>query len=136
MKTAEKRILDESTTSSFVVGHDNISCVYCLGQHGLSKCTKITSVTARRGLLRKFACCFVCLKKGHVSKNWDSKYKCNKFLSRYHISICGNPKEKTAVNVSTNKSSILLQTANAQVSVESNSAGLVRILFDTASQRS
>ena len=42
-----------------------------------------------------------------------------------------------AVNVSTNKKSILLQTANAQVSaVESNSFGLVRILFDTGSQRS
>ena len=33
VKTAEKQILDESTTSSFVAGHDNISCVYCLGQH-------------------------------------------------------------------------------------------------------
>ena len=33
VKNAEKQILDESTTSSFVAGHDNISCVYCLGQH-------------------------------------------------------------------------------------------------------
>ena len=33
VKTAEKQILDESTTSSFVARHDNISCVYCLGQH-------------------------------------------------------------------------------------------------------
>ena len=46
-------------------------------------------------------------------------------------------KKKTAVNVSTNKNSILLQTANAQVSaVVSNSSGLVRILFDAGSQRS
>ena len=33
VKTTEKQILDESTTFSFVVGHDNVSCVYCLGQH-------------------------------------------------------------------------------------------------------
>ena len=135
--TAEKQILDECTTSSFVTGHDNVSCVYCLGQHTSSKCTKITSVKARRVLLRKFARCFVCLKKGHVSKNCDSKYKCNKCSSRHHILICDNLKKKTALNVSTNKNSILLQTAIAQVStVESISSGLVRILFDTGSQRS
>ena len=33
LMNAEKQILDESTTSSFVAGHDNISCVYFLGQH-------------------------------------------------------------------------------------------------------
>ena len=111
-------------TSSLVVGHDNVSCVYCLGQHVSSKCKKITSIKARRGLLRKLACCFVCLKKGHVSKNCDSKYKCNKCLSRHRISICGNLKEKIAVNVSTNKYRILPQTANAQNSaVESDSSG-------------
>ena len=138
MKTAEKQILGESFTSSFVVGHNNVSCVYCLGQHTLSKCANITSVEARHGLLRKFAHCFICLKKGHVSKNCDSKYKCNKCSSWHHILICGNLKEETtAVNVSTNKNRILLQTANAQVSaVESNSSGLVGILFDTDSQRS
>ena len=109
----------------------------CLGQHNSCKCTKISSVEARRGLLRKFIRCFVCLKKGHFNKNCDSKYKSNKCSSRHHISICGNLKQKTAVNVSTNKNSILLQTTNAQVSsVESNSSGLIRILFDTGSQRS
>ena len=116
VKTAEKQILDESTTSSFVVGHDNVSCVYCLGQHASSKCTKITSVEAKRDLLRKFTRCFVCLKKGNVSKNCDSKYKCNKCSSRHHISICGIFEEKTAVNGSTNKKCILLQIANAQIS--------------------
>ena len=137
VKTAEKQILDESTTSSFVVRHDNISCVYCLGQHASSKCTKITSVKAKRDLLRKFTRCFVCLKKGHVSKNCDSKYKCNKCSSRHHISICGIFEEKTAVNGSTNKKCILLQTANAQISArESNSSGLARIFFETGSQRS
>ena len=71
--------------------------------------------------VEEFARCFNRLKKGHVSKNRDSNYKCNKCLSRHHISICGNLKEKTAVNVSTTKNSILLQTASAQVSdVESN----------------
>ena len=46
VKTAEKQTLDESTFL-FVVGHDNVSCVYCLGQPASSKCTKITSVEAR-----------------------------------------------------------------------------------------
>ena len=81
---------------------------YCLGQHASSKCTKIASIEARLGLSKKFARCLVCLKKGHVSKNCDSKYKCNKCSSRHHISICDNLKDKTAANVSTNKNSIQL----------------------------
>ena len=124
VKTAEKQILEESVTSSFVVGHDNVSCVHFLAQYASSKCTKITSVEAKRGLLRKVARCFFCLKKGHVSKNCDSKYKCNKCSSRHHISICDNLKRKTVVNVNTNKNSILLQTANAQISAaQSNLSG-------------
>ena len=75
VKTVEKQILDESATSSFAVGHNKVSCVYCLVQHPSSKCTKIISVETRRGLLTKFTRCFVCFKKGHVSKNRDSKYK-------------------------------------------------------------
>ena len=75
VKTVEKQILDESATSSFAVGHSKVSCVYCLVQHPSSKCTKIISVETRRGLLTKFTRCFVCFKKGHVSKNCDSKYK-------------------------------------------------------------
>ena len=46
VKTAEQQTLDESTFL-FVVGHDNVSCVYCLGQPASSKYTKITSVEAR-----------------------------------------------------------------------------------------
>ena len=51
--------------------------------------------------------------------------------------ICGNVKKKTAVNLTTNKNIILLQTANVQQvsAAESKSSGLVRILFDTGSQR-
>ena len=112
-RTLANRLMRSTTTSSFVIGHDNVSCVYCLKQNASSKCTKITSVEARRGFLRKFARCFFCLKKAHVSENCDSKYKCNKCSSRHHISICDNLKKKTAVNVRTNKNSILLQIANA-----------------------
>ena len=39
VKTAEKQILHESTTSLFVVSHGHVSCVYCLGQHASPNCT-------------------------------------------------------------------------------------------------
>ena len=99
---------------------------------------KITEVEARRGLLRRYGRCFVCLRKGHMGRNCESSYECNKCSGRHHISLCENPAKHSIVNnYCTNKNNILLQTATAQASaVNSKLHHSVRLLFDTGSQRS
>ena len=77
----------EFTTSSFVSQSKGM-CVYCRESYPPSKCTKVTDVSARRRILRKYARCFICLKSGHLCKNCTRQYKCNKCNNRHHISLC------------------------------------------------
>jgi hypothetical protein len=52
-------------------GHGNygrIKCAYCLGEHSHENCKKITDINERKQLIRKYGRCFICLKKGHISK--------------------------------------------------------------------
>ena len=48
-------------------------CAYCLGEHSHEDCKKITEVNERKQLIRKYGRCFICLEKGHISKNCSSK---------------------------------------------------------------
>ena len=119
--THEKSSDFRSTTSSFFVNGKS-GCVYCRGPYSPSKCSKMTNISARRGILRKYARCFICLKNGHISKNCVSDYKCNKCGKRHHISLCDHvdikrddPKSETTVNVNNNKNNVLLQTAQGYV---------------------
>ena len=85
--SSSRKATEMSTTSSFQVNTKN-SCVYCKLPHPPSKCTKVTSVSARRNILRKSARCYICLQVGHLSRSCGSDYKCNRCLKRHHISLC------------------------------------------------
>ena len=65
-----------------------VSCVYCEQQHRSSKCQVVTNVASRRGILRKKAVCFVCLRSGHNARNYLSNMKRLKCHKAHHISIC------------------------------------------------
>ena len=55
---------------------NRICCVYCQGEHFPTKCDKVTDVNARKDILKNFSCCYLCLKTGHVSKNYTKNYIC------------------------------------------------------------
>ena len=116
-------------------------CIYWREVNSPSKCAKVTDVNTRRSLLRKYARCFICLKKGHVSKNCKSSYKCFKCQNRHHISICEDDNkngDQTIITFTDNvNNNIFLQTAKGKVSsVGINKYCDVWILFDSGSQRS
>ena len=48
----------------------------------------MTSIAARKEILKRAGQCFVCLKRNHISKNCSSKMKCLKCGRQHHISIC------------------------------------------------
>ena len=131
----------EFTTSSFLGLNGKIVCVYCRQSHPSSKCQKITNVQARRTILRKYARCFICLKKGHISRDCKSEYKCHKCSNRHHISLCDGDHEKndepvneSHTNFNGNKNNILLQTAIGQVaSVGSDRYVSAKIMLDSGS---
>ena len=51
-----------------------LKCVYCLGRHSSAHCSKVTDVTSRRKILKRFSRCFICLKSGHIASICSSSY--------------------------------------------------------------
>lgn len=80
-----------STQSTLLSGHTP-TCTYCRQPHPSVNCTIVTSISARRELLRKNGRCYVCLKKNHISRDCTSTTRCfkcgNKSGKRHHPSIC------------------------------------------------
>ena len=115
-------------------------CAYCLGEHSHEDCKKITEVNERKQLIRKCRRCFICLKKGHISKICSSNVNCSACGKRNHRYICEGTRVPTD-HVQSNHSilgsqgRVALQTAQALVKGVKGSPK-VRVLFDTGSHKS
>ena len=95
-------------------------CVYCKsGDHLASRCNSVTNVSTRKTILRKQGRCFVCLDTGHLMRNCQSKYTCNKCKKKHHISLCDANTSTSEVpevqhnNFVSSYNGVLLQTASA-----------------------
>lgn len=76
------------------------TCCYCRQPHSSIECTTVSSVSARRQILRTSGRCFNCLRKGHLSRNCRSPRRCQKCNGRHHSSICeGRSLERTPAAV-------------------------------------
>ena len=75
------------TASTLLSGAANRACCYCSQAHSSDVCTNVTDGETRKKILKKSGRCFVCLKRGHISKECWSKYKCSKCGNRHHVSI-------------------------------------------------
>ena len=64
------------------------SCCYCQQQHSAKDCATVTSISARKQILRNSGRCFNCLRKGHVGRLCRSMSRCQKCKGRHHTSIC------------------------------------------------
>ena len=141
-------------------------CTYCKGTHPSVNCNVMTHISARKQMLRQKGRCFRCLRTGHLANQCQNGKVCNICGLRHHASICENlgtesqsiplgrstvTKEGSALNpgvaslqaptttmVVNSKSSVLLQTARANVSKPGYGERFVnaRMVFDSASQRS
>ena len=76
-----KKKFDNPYTTSCLHGHGNTAnppkkfCVYCNSDsHLASKCTSVTNVKARLEIIKKQSRCFLCLNKGHLLRDCQSKY--------------------------------------------------------------
>ena len=63
-------------------------CVYCKGGHYSGSCETITSVPARREILKKEGRYYVCLARGHRATQCRSSKRCHKCSHRHHQSPC------------------------------------------------
>ena len=109
-----------ATGAALLTKSDEIQCAYCRGKHRHEQCTKVTSLDDRKKLLRKYARCFLCMRKGHRAKACRSKEKCNNCKGFHHNSICEKQVSKEVQETSTNK---IPEATETSVHVSSGGGG-------------
>ena len=150
----QTRSKGSNTASALFTPEGKQKCVYCTEEHKSSECTIHTDPEDRKGILKKYARCFVCLKANHRSFECRSKLRCSQCKAKHHVSICSsvpvNPENKDApssvpgsklspsapawVGSMCSGDSVALQTALANVNDKKECN--VRVLFDSGSHRS
>ncbi|XP_065639882.1 uncharacterized protein LOC124815319 [Hydra vulgaris] len=124
---------------------------FCNKNHFSNKCLSVTDREIRKNMLRKQGRCFICMERGHISKNCKVSYKCVKCNGNHNVSICNSsskykrkkeylndskPKETITNHVNCSQQTILLQTATALTkNMNDKKKVLSRLLFDCCSQR-
>ena len=86
-----RQVRDQHTAAALLSSSSGTSkpfCSYCQQPHPSGACTLVTEPDSRKQILRSSGRCFVCLRKGHISKDCRSKSKCPKCGGRHHFSIC------------------------------------------------
>ena len=152
------------TSSSLLVdGRNNgrRKCVYYWEEHASENLSNVRDLLERKGILSKYARCFVCLKSNHRAFECRSRLPCKRCNGRYHISIGvahipdakdSRPQQSHQQDAMHSPSTSLLnanapswvgstvsgdrvglQTALAKVNAKKESK--VRVLFDTGSHR-
>ena len=80
------------TLNSFMTSNQ-VSCVYCSQSHPSSSCRSVSTAGDRKRILVRAGRCFICLRRGHISKDCRSNMKCEDCSGRHHRSICITPTE-------------------------------------------
>lgn len=144
-------LLSGQTKSASAQRPMQIKCVYCSQSHWLDECSKFTTLQARREKLKGY--CFICLRKGHLSKNCDKERACAHCgrKKHHHRILC--PKlfttndegkleaelssiEQTEEGPKNTANNILMQTASAVVqNGEKGLSSTIRLILDSGSQR-
>ena len=76
------------TAATLLSGSSPANCCYCQQQHSAEACTTVKGIDDRKQILRKSGRCFVCLIRGHISRECRSRLKCRKCNARHHVSVC------------------------------------------------
>ena len=75
-----------STDAALFATGSKPTCTYCGKDHASNAYKNVTSIAARKEILKRAGRCFVCLKRNHISKNCSSRMKCLKCGRQHHHS--------------------------------------------------
>ena len=111
-----------------------------MGDHEPGSCEKVTTVTKRKEILRRYRRCFGCLRKGHITHDCKSKKACECGKGDHHKSLCEEVVPVIVVGtgkpdlVDRNHASVAYQTVLVKVSDLGNSSEVTcRAMMDSAS---
>ena len=117
-----KRSKDLPCAATLFTGErKKLTCSYCQQPHPSNTCGIVTQPHARKQMLQKAGQCFICLRRGHVSKKCDSGKRCGKCSGRHHISICTRGVQSEQGIQSTSKSTTVNRTVASNQPIQSAS---------------
>ena len=90
----EKTVKSHSTAAALPTGGQQVpqTCCYCQQSHFSHACTNVASIDDRKRILRSAGWCFVCLQRGHLARQCNSKSRCHGCGGHHHGSICSGQK--------------------------------------------
>ena len=93
-KGREKTVKTHSTAAALFTGGQKAppTCCYCQQSHFSHACTNVESIDERKRILRSAGRCFMCLRRGHLARQCNSKSRCYSCGGRHHGSICSGQK--------------------------------------------
>lgn len=106
------------TAATLLSGNSPANCCYCQQQHTAEACTSVKGIEDRKLILRKSGRCFVCLRRGHISRECRSRSKCRKCSARHHVSICAQVSTNEASPTSESKSTPTGPASHAAINPE------------------
>ena len=142
-----------TTSALFTKKGEDRRCAFCLGNHLLEECKKVTNMDERKKLLFKFGRCFKCIDRGHCARDCQITVKCKICKGFHNTCLCdakpqqprggggggGNSGQPT---ITSNPNSMLVGTESrielqtAQALIKGRVQGRVRVLFDSGSHKS
>ena len=103
----------EYSTAVALLANSSPLCVFCDQPHYSTHCRVVADQEKRKQLLLKAGRCFICLKKGHFSRDCRSSRGCYNYGGRHHSSICKSQRSGSRNAQSTTPTSIE-QTQNVR----------------------
>ena len=124
-----------STDAALFATGSKPTCTYCRKDHASNPCKNVTSIAARKEILKRAGQCFVCLKRNHISKNCSSRMKCLKCGRQHHISICTSDtnNEVKSLHTPNVEGSASLPQSQTSCSPPRESSGRPTVLYVNAS---
>ena len=127
-----------------------LKCTFCDQSHWSGECSNCSTLQERQEKLKES--CYICLKKGHISKNCTKNKICAHCgkMNQHHRSLCptlftnSNPSPSLssieevvkAKPTDTTRTNVLMQTATAAVkNMDGNHSRSIRLILDSGSQR-
>ena len=87
-RSSQRRPKDLPIGATLFTDARSFQCCFCQREHPSQNCQAVTGVDSRREVLRKTGRCYICLRKGHVSRSCQSRIKCLNCKGRHHVAIC------------------------------------------------
>ena len=111
-KTQDSRRPRELPTGTALLANTPLQCCFCQPEHSSQDCKVVVGVEARREKLRRNGRCYICLARGHVSRNCRRWFMCLSCKGRHHLAICPEMLQSKA-NYSSNPSPASKSSHNA-----------------------